>query len=623
MAYRHWQFNSSRPAPPGHTLLQLDDRDAAVATKQLTYYPDAQDTPEWHVRRKMLAQRRLRRSAARLLKLPAIGGSSVSKFILSAYQDGSPERTYGVARGELDDTFEDNVYMRYGKRYEPRVRAIFTSICGGYDRHAGTFHPTLTVRETGMYRWTGDGNRTNVGVSLDGITNEAVRIRGYTDAAPVGTVAFDWHLGEALIEIKTSVSGLKPAPLVGYVLQMHLQMMVRGRCWCFLVYWHADAVRVWLVRRDDALCRWMLRRIDLATMHVCRGVPLSGNSPFLPWRRYDSKFFYPGATWADYVQWQWTGTGTSMKSATAPPGKPPRPEPRPPLTREHWVDELRQLCIHSGPAPAPDPDSDPAAPPAELDDPDIYWSRDVPGGAETDMADDEQDTFLPPRPEHLYLIYEFRRAVPSSEIDTSVRLEDPVKSHDPYLVDHDPADLAWFAQRFPSIVEYGNAQLALPDFDVSNAGWRKTGPGDTSYSSLDDDGCPGYAPHASRKGPGGHGHMTRLFITSMDAEQPSAAARSERILTPDDDPPDERHHFDMQVKLFKEQRAAEAAAAAAAPPPQPCDDVPECVSAPSKRTKPAAASRTTAKPKARSAKRPAPPGYSLDAFLQHSPPTLK
>lgn len=600
--------------PHGYTLLERDERDAAVATKPLTYYADAQDTPEWRVRRTMLGMRFL--DNGRHLTLPAIGGSSVAKFMLSAYSDGEPSELYAVSRGEKDGSDPNNVYTRYGKRYEARVRAIFESITGRCDRRAGTFSKTLTVEETGLYRMR---DRTNVGVSLDGITREAVRLRGYTDDTPLGTTAFDWHLGQCLVEIKTSFK-LKPAPMVSYVLQTHLQMMTRGRLYTFLVYWSADAVRIWLIRRDEALCRWMLRRIDLASMHVCRGIPLSDSSPFLPWVRYKPMRFYSGATWADYVQWQWFGTGTTMKSADDKPGKPPNTEHRPPLVYDYWADELQRMRIYSGSRPSPDDCAQQQQPQAvDLENDTLFWSDDVPGGAETDWYAGETESYLPSCPPDIYLIYEYTRTVPPDEIDTSVVLEDPVKSHDIYLKDHDTADLLWFAQRFPSIPAYARHCLKTEVYDYN--------------LRPDEDGCLHYTKeyelYASQAGPGGHGHIKRLFVTEIDAEQPSDAVCAEQIGTSaSDDSPAEQREFAARVQQLKLEMAQQAAAPASdkpAPsavaeagyyssyPPAPSKKK-AAASAGDKKRRPAASKSETSQKKKSTTS-----SYSIDLFLKQQP----
>ena len=440
-------------------LAPRDDDDVReLPPRHVARAPQLYDTP----------QKSVEWLARRTEQTASVAGANCG---LSPYDNSFPEYRYAVMAGLVEDTFRGNIHTVYGERYEERVRHIQQVVFN------------IAVVESGSFRsW----RYRYQSCSLDGESN-AVRIRGMHEDGR----HFDWALGKLCCEDKTSRIHFYATPRIPHITQLQYQMAVMGRWWGILHYWSRDRTRIWLMRYDPHFCLWVQRRLALMHEHVQRKVNVTRNNPFFAHRWKDGSRHWPGCTVADWLDQEWFNEAKRTEKAL-----------RPRITLEEWRSELRSLGMTQAEWDALYPELSPRV--------SVREGREV--------CLDAGNLATPPQPE-MYLVYEFERDVPRSEVDPT----DPV-----CLTDQD--DPAWFRDNFPPVREWADHMLQLR--------------------------AQGLPTHRDNE------RMRNLYITEVvpmpEADEPEPTDAS------DQDSPEERAQFLRRLQAFQERKDREDATAAKA-----------------------------------------------------------
>jgi hypothetical protein len=152
-------------------------------------------------------------------------------------------------RPNESSTVVTTVEMMYGTVYENRIRCILMALLA------------MPIREPGFYV---DADRPWFGVSPDGITKELTMVASFHGGMPQCI-----NMGRTIIEIKASLRLLRVVPQIEHLVQMHEEMFIPRCEWGWLIYWHCDAVRVWLVQYSDSFWQWIMRRAE-GFLDACR-----------------------------------------------------------------------------------------------------------------------------------------------------------------------------------------------------------------------------------------------------------------------------------------------------------------------------------------------------------------
>jgi len=429
-------FNTDkRTLPPRHVI------------RRPQLYTDPQKSDEW-------LARRTEQTASQ-------AGANVG---LSPYRDAFPEHRYLEIAGIVANDFQGNEHTRYGERYEDRIRHIQQVVF------------SIVVIESGCYRsWL----HRFQSCSLDGESN-AIRIRGLLDNGE----RVDWALGKILCEDKASKLHFYETPRIPHIAQLQYQMMIMGRWYGILHYWHRDCTRIWLMRYDPQFCLWMQRRLALLHEHVARKVPVLRSNPYFNHRAIPGQRHWPGCTVADWMAREWfTCDGHTGRAL------------RPRITVAEWLDELALLGMSEEQWAAAYPELVPR----------------ISMRNRQKVCLDAGNLATPPRPQ-IFLVYEHRRDVPDEEVEGGDAC---------YVTDQD--DPAWFHRNFPHVTEWAAEQIRL-----TNLGRRPHRPNERMTRLYINEVLP--MPEADEPEPGDEAHLDSMAeslefqrrLANLKARKPAA-----------------------------------------------------------------------------------------------------
>lgn len=347
------------------------------------------------------------------------GAGSAGKVPLHKYGLSFPSKQYRVLIGELHDDFKGNEATAYGELNEPYARAIVRAVF------------SLRVTEYGLFFHRSFGKL--VTISPDGVSN-SIRVAGvYGGGAP-----FDLIVGPVMVEIKCSPKHQYTTPLIYHIVQCQLQMYVCETAATLLTYLSKTdrgvEVRIFWLELSRSFLVWMMRRLLLFCVHVERRVPIAEMAPYF--RSMLNEHFKPFPYLvADELAKRWF-------DATHRP--PPGPI-LPPLTLEHWDDEMAMLGMtreqwDARPGHA------------------MFWPT----------RNDAGQLAVPAKP-NVYLVYEMLRPTPPDE--PSDLMDDPWVIHQ---VDENNA--AYFEAQYRHVTDYAAERLRLA---ADGAAYHMTDPKST------------------------------------------------------------------------------------------------------------------------------------------------
>jgi hypothetical protein len=160
--------------------------------------------------------------------------------------------TNNLRFGESDKV-DPNEFTKAGVRYEPRVFEIFRRLVN------------MDSSVPGFYT---DKTNENIGVSPDAITGPMWLLLDGHNAFKLDGQQPDFKgkrwvfLGVTIAEFKTSLLLLRDQVKCDHILQMFLEMRIPRSGYGWLLYWHVDTIRLWLVKYDQRFWDWIERRVQ-------------------------------------------------------------------------------------------------------------------------------------------------------------------------------------------------------------------------------------------------------------------------------------------------------------------------------------------------------------------------